>query len=424
MTILDPPQGPGQEDALPTVVLVGCLDTKGEEFAYVKDRLKSENINVLVVDTGVLGAPAFTPDIGRDQVADAAAANISELAAGTGAVAVDTMATGATEVITKLFADGKCDGALALGGTGGTSIGARAFRALPLGVPKAIVSTAVVTGNAAAYVGQSDLVLFPAVTDIAGVNRISGPILANAAAALAGMVTATKPTLDDARPMLAASMFGVTTPGVTAARKRLDQLGYEVIVFHMTGVGGRTLERLVSEGHFAGVLDVTTHELADELVGGVFPCRPDRLTGPGKAHIPHVVSTGALDMINFHTPDTIPKRFADRQTMVHNPAVTIVRTLPHEAAELGKRVASRLSSSSMRTALYLPLQGMSEYGAPGQPFHDPEADAAMFDAIRATLDLSRVELIEMDTHINDPAFTEAMAETLHTYIAQETDRIR
>ncbi|MGH8795005.1 MAG: Tm-1-like ATP-binding domain-containing protein, partial [Stackebrandtia sp.] len=314
-------------------------------------------------------------------------------------------------------AEGRCDGALALGGTGGASIGARAFAGLPVGVPKAIVSTAVATGHASAYVGESDLVLFPAVADLAGVNRISGHILANAAAALAGMVKAPAPPLDTSRPTLAASMFGVTTAGVTAARERLEQLGYEVIVFHMTGVGGRTLERLIGEGRFAGTLDVTTHELADELVGGVFSAGRDRLTGAAQAGIPQVVSVGALDMVNFHTPDTVPDRFSDRNTLIHNPAVTVIRTLPEEAAELGARLATRLSASTAPAAIFLPLRGMSAYGVEGAPFHDPEADEALFDAVRSTVDVNRVELFELDMDVNDPEFAVAMAETLDEYLA-------
>ena len=406
---------------MPTVVLVGCLDTKGEEFAFAWDCLRANGVKVLVVDTSVLGSPAFTADISRHEVAASAGEDLAELASsGTGAKAVEAMATGAQAMVTRLFDDGHLDGAMALGGTGGTSIGARAFRNLPIGVPKGIVSTAAVTGNAPAYIGQSDLILFPAVTDVAGLNRISAHVISNAAAAIAGMVKAEKPHLETARPAIAASMFGVTTPGVTAARKHLAELGYEVIVFHMTGVGGRTLERLVREDHFAGVLDVTTHELADELAGGVFAGDPERATVAGTQGVPQVVSVGALDMVNFHTPDTVPAKYSDRQTLVHNPAVTIIRILPDEAAELGKRLARRLSTATGPTALYLPLRGMSEYGVPGGPFHDPEADAAMYSAIRTHIDPQRVELVERDLAINDPLFTVEMADHVHHYIQRQT----
>src|SRR6202000_1644403 len=263
-----------------TVVLVGTLDTKGAENEFVRDRLRAAGVDVLVVDTGVLEPPGFPPDITRQEVAAAGGA-------------------GAEVVVGRLYEDGRLDGALALGGTGGTSIATRAFRPLPLGVPKVVVSTAA-SGNTADYIRETDLVLMPSVTDIAGLNRISTRILANAAAAVAGMVLAAPlPAAADGRPMVAASMFGVTTPCITRARARLETLGYEVLVFHMTGTGGRTLESLAAQGLLAGVLDATTTELADELVGGIFSAGPDRLSAAGKAGIPQVVSVGALDMVNF-----------------------------------------------------------------------------------------------------------------------------
>lgn len=400
-----------------TVVLLGCLDTKGEEYAFVRDRLIQAGTEVIVVGTGVLGPAVFPPDVTRADVAAAAGHDIAELAGGSGAAAVEAMAAGATEIVRQLRDQGRCDGALALGGTGGTSIAARAFAVLPIGIPKVIVSTAVVTGNAAAYIGQSDLVLFPAVTDIAGVNRICAPILANAASAVAGMVRHETPPMDESRPAIAASMFGVTTAGVTAARRHLNDLGYEVIVFHQTGVGGQTMERLIGEGRFGGVLDVTTHELADRLVGGVFPAGDERLLTAGRTGVPQVVSVGALDMVNFHGLETIPDRFGHRKALVHNPAVTVIRTNREEAAELGAVLAERVSQASGPVSVFLPLRGMSAYGVEGAPFHDPAADAAMFDAIRSTV-AAQVELVELDLAINDPRFTQAMADVLHTYLSR------
>ncbi|MQA82765.1 MAG: UPF0261 family protein, partial [Streptosporangiales bacterium] len=305
--------------------------------------------------------------------------------------------------------------ALALGGTGGTSVAAQAFRVLPLGVPKVIVSTAA-SGDTRAYIGESDLVLVPSVTDVAGVNRLSGRIMANAAAAVAGMVSAPEPPADDGRPLLAASMFGVTTRSVTAAREALENRGYEVLVFHMTGVGGRTLEGLAADGWLAGVLDITTTELADELVGGVFSAGSGRLTSAATAGVPQVVSVGALDMVNFGPRDTVPERFADRTLHVHNPSVTLMRTTPEECAELGRRLATRLSAATAPAALFLPLRGVSEISVEGEPFHDAQADAALFDAIRSSLDRSRVELVEIDTDVNDPEFATAMADRLEAFV--------
>ncbi|TDE14278.1 Tm-1-like ATP-binding domain-containing protein [Jiangella asiatica] len=402
---------------MPTVALMGTLDTKGAEYAFVRDRLRAAGLEVVVVDTGVLGEPAFAPDVTRAEVARAAGTDVATLAARADrGQAIRAMADGAAVIVRRLRDEGRCDGALALGGTGGTSLASTALRTLPLGVPKIIVSTAA-SGDTQAYVGESDLVLMPSVADIAGVNRISAPILANAAAALAGMVRQEPlpPTGD--KPLVAASMFGVTTPCVTAARQRLEELGYEVLVFHMTGVGGRTMEALARDGHLAGVLDATTTELADELVGGVFSAGADRLTGAGSAGIPQVVSVGALDMVNFGPRDTVPARFEERTLHVHNPSITLLRTTAAECAELGGRLAQRVSSSTGPSAVFLPLRGISAIALPDGPFHDAEADAALFGAIRGGL-ASGIELVEADADINDPVFARAMANRLHELIVE------
>lgn len=401
-----------------TVVLLGTLDTKGVEYAFVRDRLAGAGVDTVVVDVGVLGEPAFPADVSRAEVAEAAGADLTELAAaGDRGAAVAAMAAGAVRILGRLHAQGRLDGALALGGTGGTSIAAEAFRQLPLGVPKIIVSTAA-SGDTRAYVDVSDLVLFPSVTDVAGVNRLSARILSNAAAAVAGMVNTAPPPAGDDRPLLAASMFGVTTPCVTAARESLEGKGYEVLVFHMTGVGGRTLEQLAADGWLSGVLDVTTTELADELVGGVFSAGSGRLTAAGAAGVPQVVSVGALDMVNFGPRDTVPARFESRNLYVHNASVTLMRTTPEECAELGTRLASRLSTTTGPATLFLPLRGVSAIAVEGGPFHDPAADAALFEAIRANLDRERVDLVELDLDVNDPAFAAAMSDTLDGYVTE------
>lgn len=405
---------------MPTVVLLGTLDTKAAEYAFTRDRLVAAGVDVLIVDAGVLGSPKLAADVDRSSVAAAASADLEQLQeAGDRGAAVTAMAAGATAVVKQLYDDGRCDGALALGGTGGTSIAAAAFRSLPLGVPKVIVSTAA-SGDTSAYVRETDLVLMPSVVDVAGVNRLSARILANAAAAVAGMVLADPVSAADDVPLLAASMFGVTTPAVDAARARLTELGYEVLVFHMTGVGGRTLESLAASGQLAGVLDLTTTELADDLVGGVFSAGPSRLTAAGKAGIPQVVSVGALDMVNFGPLDTVPERFRDRNLFVHNPSVTLMRTTPEECAELGRRLAARLNASTGPVALFLPLRGVSAIAVEGGVFHDPEADTALFDAIRATVDRSVVELVEVDAAINDAAFADAAADRLNAFLTKES----
>jgi uncharacterized protein (UPF0261 family) len=280
-------------------------------------------------------------------------------------------------------------------------------------VPKLLVST-VASGDTRPYVGAADVTMTYSVVDIAGVNSISARIIANAAGAIAGMVKATVPPLEE-RPLVGATMFGVTTPCVTRARERLDELGYETLVFHATGAGGQSMEALVRGGYLAGVLDATTTELADELVGGVLSAGPDRLEAAGAAGIPQVVSLGALDMVNFGPRETVPERFADRNLYVHNPTVTLMRTTPEECAELGRTIGRKLSAATGPTALFVPLKGVSMIAVEGQPFHDAAADEALLAGLHETLD-ERVEVHELGLDVNDPAFADAMADRLHELI--------
>jgi uncharacterized protein (UPF0261 family) len=320
------------------------------------------------------------------------------------------MAEAAAVLARRLHGEGAVHGILAAGGSGNTAIATRAMQALPVGVPKLMVST-MAAGDTREYVGVADICMMASVTDVAGINSISAQILANAAAAMAGMVQAPPVERQDERPLVAATMFGVTTPCVTHAREALEALGYEVLVFHATGTGGRALEALVSAGLLRGVLDATTTELCDDLAGGVLSAGPDRLEAAGRACVPQVVSLGALDMVNFGARDSVPPRFAERSLDVHNPSVTLMRTTPEECAELGRRIARKLSAATGPTALFLPLRGVSSLAVHGQPFHDPAADAALFDALREGLD-ARVELVEMDCDINDPELARAMAAKL------------
>jgi uncharacterized protein (UPF0261 family) len=314
----------------------------------------------------------------------------------------------------RLHAEGRLDGILALGGSGGSSIATRAMRALPVGVPKLMVST-LASGDTRPYVGAVDVTMMYSVVDISGVNRVSARIMANAAGAIAGMVGASVPALAE-KPLIGATMFGVTTPCVTRARERLEELGYEVLVFHATGAGGQSMEALVRGGFLAGVLDATTTELADELVGGVLSAGPDRLEAAGAAGLPQVVSLGALDMVNFGPRETVPPQFEGRNLYVHNPTVTLMRTTPEECAELGRTIGRKLSAASGPTALFIPLKGVSMIAVEGQPFHDAAADAALLGGLRETLDGS-VEVHELDLDVNDPEFAVAMADRLHELIS-------
>ncbi|TDE15142.1 UPF0261 family protein [Actinomadura sp. 6K520] len=327
------------------------------------------------------------------------------------------MGEGAAAVLAGLE---RVDAVLAVGGSGGSSIAARAVRDLPIGLPKLIVST-MASGDVTPYVGAKDVTMMYSVADIAGVNRVTRLVLGNAAAAAAGMAKAYEAAASEAarrapeadeRPLVAASMFGVTTPAVDAARQRLEELGYEVLVFHATGAGGRAMEGLVESGLVAGVLDLTTTELADDLVGGVLSAGPDRLTAAGRRGVPQVVAPGALDMVNFGPRETVPERFEGRDLYVHNPTVTLMRTTPEEMAELGRRVAAKLAAATGPTALFVPLGGVSALDAPGMPFHDPAADEACFAAMAGAVETER-----LDVNINDPSFGRAMAERLHRMIS-------
>ena len=400
----------------PVVVLVGTLDTKGHELEYMRDRVREAGAEVVLVDVGVLGEPQVTADVSREEVAEAAGADHGALVAEADrGHAVEVMGRGAGAVLGRLFEEGRLQGAAAVGGSGNSSIAAAAIRDLPVGVPKLIVST-LASGDTRPYVGAKDVTMMYSVVDIAGINQISARILANAAGAIAGMAKASAPAAREARPLVGATMFGVTTPAVTRARERLEELGYEVLVFHATGTGGQSMEALVDGGFLAGVLDLTTTELADELVGGVLSAGPDRLEAAGAAAVPQVVSLGALDMVNFGPKDTVPERFAERNLYVHNPTVTLMRTTAEENAELGRRIAEKLNRAGSPTVLFVPLGGVSAIDVDGQPFHDPQADAALFDALREHLDRDRVEVREIDAQVNDPAFATAMADRLHELI--------
>jgi uncharacterized protein (UPF0261 family) len=400
----------------PTVVLLGTLDTKGHEYGYLRERVEAGGAATVLIDAGVLGEPQVAADISREEVARAAGAEHAELArAADRGEAMTVMGAGAAAVLEGLHAEGRLQGAVSIGGSGNASVAAAAMRGLPVGVPKLIVST-LAAGDTRPYVGDSDVTMMYSVVDIAGINQISARILANAAGAIAGMASAPAPEPGADRPLVAASMFGVTTPCVNHARERLEELGYEVIVFHATGTGGRSMEALARDGYFAGVLDATTTELADELVGGVLSAGPDRLEAVGAAGIPQVVSLGALDMVNFGPRETVPERFAGRTLHVHNPTVTLMRTTPQENAELGRRIAAKLNAAASPTVLFIPLGGVSAIDVPDQPFFDREADEALFSALRTAIDPDRVELQERDEDINDPKFARAMADRMHELI--------
>ena len=404
-----------------TVALVGTLDTKGQDFAFLAARLRAAGAEVIVIDVGTGAPDGLIPDVDGEAVAAAAGTSRAELrAASDRGRAVTEMGRGAAVVVADLVARGRVGGVLAAGGSGGSSIAGQVMAALPVGLPKLLVST-MASGDVSPYVGAKDVCIMYSVVDVAGINRISRLVLGNAAAAMAGMVAAREQAAPgqaaaEDRPLVAASMFGVTTPAVDSARARLAELGYEVLVFHATGAGGRALEALAEARLVSGVLDLTTTELADDLVGGVLSAGPDRLTAAGAAGLPQVIAPGALDMVNFGPPATVPEKFTGRLFFEHNPTVTLMRTTAEEMAELGARIGRKAVTAEGPTQVFWPDRGVSALDADGQPFRDQAADEACRAALERELTAAGRTLQRVDAHINDPAFATTMAERLHQMI--------
>ena len=399
-----------------TIALVGTLDTKGHEYGFVRDRIRDQGADALLIDTGTLGTPLVAADVTREEVAAAAGTTVDALAQQhdrDGAIAA--MGAGAREIVASMAGEGRIQGVLALGGSSGSTLAATVMQALPIGFPKLIVST-LASGDTRAYVGNVDIAMMSSIVDIAGLNRLSEPILANAAGAIVGMAEAhaafTPSPASASKPLIGATMFGVTTPAVTTARERLEDLGYEVLVFHATGVGGDTMESLIASCVITGVLDLTTTEFADAHIGATLPAGPDRLLSAGRAGYPMVVSLGALDMANWGPMETVPARFRDRTLFRHNASVTLMRTTPEENAAIGHEIAARLNQATGPVTVFIPHGGVSAIDVPGAAFHDPEADAALVAALKEALD-PRIRVIERDEDINDPAFAIAAAEELH-----------
>jgi len=397
------------------VFLPGTFDTKGAEFAFLKSLLEKQGIHCICADAGVLNPPFFTPDISREDVFLAAGTTLKKvLLEKNRGEAVEAAAKGLAKIALDLFNQGKIHGVLGMGGSAGTTLGTSAMRALPFGIPKIMVST-LASGQVRPFVGVKDITMMHSVVDISGLNRISTKVLSNAAHAMAGMLNAPAINSTLEKPLLAATMFGVTTPCVELGRNILEQSGKEVLVFHATGTGGLTMESFIRDGLIKGVLDITTTELADELVGGILSAGNERLTAAGIMSIPQVISVGALDMVNFGPMDTVPEKFRNRKLYAHNSNVTLMRTTPEENDLLGKEIALKANAAKGPTAIIFPLRGISALDALGQPFWWPQANQALRESLKLWLSPD-VEYIEMDMHINDPAFGEACAQKLINYL--------
>ncbi len=393
-----------------TIAVLGTYDSKGHELEFVARAIAKRGHTPLRIDVGTLEPPQVKPDVTREQILDFSTI-VDRHDRG---AAVSAMAEAVPEFLAKLVKDKWIQGVISLGGGGGTAIATSAMRSLPVGFPKLMVST-LASGNTAPYVGTKDIVMFPSIVDVAGLNRISRLLFTRAAGAICGMAEAEEEKAEG-RPLIAASMFGNSTACVNEAKSVLETAGYEVLVFHATGTGGKTMEALLESGLVAGVLDVTTTEWADELVGGILGGGPTRLDAAGKYGVPAVVAPGCLDMVNFGEPSTVPEKFAGRIFYHHNPQVTLMRTTPEECAELGRILAEKVNAYTAPVTVLLPLQGVSVISAPGGPFHSPEADQALFDALRTHL-RPDLEIIELDTVLNDPAFANECAAALLRNIA-------
>ena len=381
--------------------VIGTWDTKGAELDYVARLARTAGVDVVTVDVSTSERGAGGADVPAAEVAAAHPDGAAAVFTGDRGSAVSAMAVALERF---LLTRTDVGGVLGLGGSGGTALITPAMRALPVGVAKVMVST-VASGNVAAYVGASDIAMLYSVTDVAGLNRISRQVLGNAAHALAGMVGNPIPAAAD-RPAVGLTMFGVTTPCVTAVTERLGD-DVDPLVFHATGTGGRAMEKLVDDGLIGSVLDLTTTEVCDLLVGGVFAAGPDRLDAIARTGVPYVGSCGALDMVNFGAPATVPEPFAGRLFYEHNPQVTLMRTTVTENVEIGRFLAGKLNACPGPVVFLLPTGGVSALDAPGQAFHDPEADAALFETIEGEVrDAGRVRRV--DHHINDPEFADAV----------------
>jgi len=393
-----------------TIAVLGTFDSKGHEHEFLARCLVARGHGVLRIDVGTGGPPQVPVEVGSAEVAAAAGVDLEALAARRDrGECVGAMAEAAPRLVARLQAEGRIDGIISLGGGGGTAIATAAMRALPVGFPKVMVST-LASGNTAPYLGTKDIAMIPSVVDVAGLNRLSRTIFARAAGAICGMVEA-EVEREGGRPLLVASMFGNTTDCVKAAVPVLEEAGYEVLVFHATGSGGRAMESLIESGMVEGVLDVTTTEWADELVGGVLSAGPERLDAAAKARVPAVVVPGCLDMVNFGERDSVPERFDGRGFYVHNPQVTLMRTTAEECRELGRILAEKVNAYRAPVSVLLPTKAISVISAAGQPFHDPAADEALFGALVEHLD-PRITVQSFELEINDPAFARACAQAL------------
>lgn len=402
----------------PHIALVGCFDSKGPEYAFLRDAILTQGTRVFAINTGILGTTTLFPvDVEAAEVVAAGGANLAALRQKQNrGVAMKAAADGAARLLPQLIKTHQLSGVIGMGGTGGTSIVTAAMQALPIGFPKLCISTAA-SGNVAAYVGTKDVTMMPSIVDVAGINRISRLVLTRAAGAICGMASVPIESSDADRPIITASMFGNTTACVNACAETLTKHGYEILVFHATGSGGRTMESLVADGLVDAVLDLTTTEWADTIAGGVFDAGEDRLSAPGRRGVPHLISNGCIDMVNFGPRATVPSHYSDRKFYEWNPSVTLMRTNVEENRKMGRIFAEKANAAQGPVAFLLAQRGVSILDGDGQLFCDRAADAAFAEELKKHLKPS-IPVVELDVNINDPAFSAKAVEMLMALIAR------
>jgi uncharacterized protein (UPF0261 family) len=397
-----------------TVCVLGAFDTKAEDHAFLREEILKSGFQVLTVNVGVLGSTTLFPvDYETNEVVGAAGLDLEKIRARKDkAEAMKALDLGAPALIRQLYQQGRLDGIVGMGGSGGSSTIAAAMRALPIGLPKVLVST-VASGDVSFYVRGKDITIIPSIVDVAGLNRVSRLVYARAAGAICGMVLKEPPHSPEDRPIITASMFGNTTECVNACAKALKDRGFEVLIFHATGAGGRAMETLVADGLVEAVLDITTTEWADELCHGIFSAGPERLDAPGRRGIPHLIVPGCVDMVNFGAPSTVPEKFRQENRLFYewNPSVTLMRTNVEENRRIGEIFAGKANAANGPVAFLVPLRGVSMLDGDGQPFCNREADRELFEAITANLKPG-IPVIELDLNINDPLFAAKAVEMM------------
>ncbi len=399
------------------IAIIGTLDTKGPEVAYIRDLIRARGRDTIVIDPGVLGRPTIPADVTREEVAGAGGRDLPSLiAAGDKGEAMRVMIEGTTAILARLYAEGQVGGAIAVGGGQGTAIGATAMQALPIGVPKVMVSTIASGRNVfEPYVGTTDMTLMHSVADILGVNAVTRRVFGNAAAAVVAMADANEAVRDSGKVTIGVTMLGLTTPCVLRAKERLEAWGYEVVGFHANGTGGRCLERLVREGLIRGVMDISTQELTGHVCRGLFDAGPERMTAAAELGRPLVATPAGTDYIVLGPLSSLSEEHKKRPLIIHNPNITLVRTARSEMAEVGRLMARRLNAAKGPAAVLIPMGGFSFSDRPGHAFYDPEADAALVEALEAALN-PNVELHKIDAHVNDEAFADAVAEKMRAFM--------